>query len=136
VVGVPAPPDGVVPAPPAVVVGALGVVPVAAEVAVPPVVAVPVPEVVDVEVPEELELELEFDDAIAVPTAEVGTVNGGAPEVSGVPEPPPPQAVSPTVIVSTASAADRRVRLGARGMLTGGVRSRAAPCAYRNTGSR
>jgi hypothetical protein len=113
VVGVPAPPEGVVPAPAAVVVPALGVVPVAAEVAAPPVVAVPVPEVVDVE-ELELELELELTDAAAVPTAEVGTVNGGAPEVSGVPE-PPPQAVRPTVSVSAASAADRRIRLRGRG---------------------
>jgi hypothetical protein len=101
--------------PAAVVVPALGVVPVAAEVAVPPVVAVAVPEVVAVDVPEELELELELDDAAAVPTADVGTVNGGAPEVSGVPEPPPPQAVAPTVSVRAARAADnRRVRLRAR----------------------
>jgi hypothetical protein len=113
VVGVPVPPEGVVAVPAEVAVPALGVVPVAAEVAVPPVVAVSVPEVVVVDVPEELELEL--DDAAAVLTADVGTVNGGAPEVSGVPEPPPPQAVSPTVSVRAATAADsRRVRLRAR----------------------
>jgi hypothetical protein len=109
VVGVPVPPEGVVVGAAAVVVGAAGVVSVAAEVDPPPVVDVSLPDVVDV-VLDELELDAAFDAAMAVSAAEVGTVNGGAPETSGVDEPPPPQAVRPTLSVSATRAADRRVR--------------------------
>jgi hypothetical protein len=116
VVGVPVPPEGVVVGAAAVVVGAAGVVPVDAGVlALPPVVDVPLAEVVDVELLDELELELAFDAARAVSAAEVGTVNGGAPETSGVDEPPPPQAVRPTLSASATRAADRRVRRRTRG---------------------
>lgn len=97
------------------VVPALGVVPVAAEVPVPALVAVPVPDVVVVEVLEELELEVELETAAAALAAEVGTVNGGAPETSGVEEPPPPQAVRPTLSASAARAAGKRVRRRTRG---------------------
>jgi hypothetical protein len=117
VVGVP-PPEGVVVGAAAVVVPALGVVPVAAEVAVPPVVEVPLDDVEVVEVADELELELAFEAATAataVSADEVGTVNGGAPETSGVDEPPPPQAVRPTLSVSATRAAERRVRRRTRG---------------------
>lgn len=99
----------------AVVVGALGVVSVAAEVAVPPVVDVPLDDVVPVELLDELELELAFEAATAVSADDVGTVNGGAPETSGVDEPPPPQAVRPTLSVSATRAAERRVRRRTRG---------------------
>ena len=105
----------------AVVVPALGVVPVAAEVAVPPVVEVPLDDAEVVEVADELELELAFEAATAATAAtavsadEVGTVNGGAPETSGVDEPPPPQAVRPTLSVSATRAAERRVRRRTRG---------------------
>jgi hypothetical protein len=112
VVGVP-PPEGVVVAPAAVVVPAEGVVAEPAEVVVPPVVADAVADVVVVEL--ELELEVELDAATAASAAEVGTVNGGAPETSGVDEPPPPQAVRPTLSVSAARAAGRRVQRRTRG---------------------
>ena len=99
----------------AVVVGAAGVVSVDAEVPAPPVVEVPLAEVVEVEVPDELEVDVEFAATTAVSADEVGTVNGGAPEMSGVDEPPPPQAVRPTLSASATRAADRRIRRRTRG---------------------
>ena len=112
VVGVP-PPEGVVAVPAEVVVGAEGVVAEPAEaVVLPPVVADLAEEVVVVEL--ELELEAEFEIA-AESAAEVGTVNGGAPETSGVDEPPPPQADRPTLSVSAARTAGRRCRRQTRG---------------------
>jgi hypothetical protein len=114
VVGVaPPPPEGVVAVPADVGVPALGVVPVTVVAAAPPVVLVAVAAVVPVVVAvvelDELELLVEAAAAEAV-AGEVGTVKAGAPETSGVPEPPPPHALRPRLRVRTASVAGRRVR--------------------------
>jgi hypothetical protein len=84
---------------------------------------------------DEPEPELDPDDGRL--TAEVGTVNGGAPTVSAV-EPPPPQAASVSAAATVAAAAARAVRLGIRGasLPTSGLRSPGAPCAGRSAGSR
>ncbi|MGI8712361.1 MAG: hypothetical protein ACR2NR_04110 [Solirubrobacteraceae bacterium] len=107
-VGVVPPPAGVVPA--ALVVAALGVVEEAAALVEPAVVALEPGVVVELDVVEELdELEPAAGAAAALPA--LGTVNGGAPAMSGVVEPPPPQAAKPTVNASEASAAVRRGKL-------------------------
>jgi hypothetical protein len=67
----------------------------------------------------------------------VGTVNCGAPAVSAVPVPPPPQAASPNpATIDTATAAiDLKLRAPGR-LMHGPLRSRAAPCACRTRDSR
>jgi len=122
----------------------------AADVPVPAEVAVPAPEEGVVDVPalvsvvELVELvELELVVAVAVVAAaargaEVGTVNGGAPAVFKVVEPPSPQADTPTASASAAATADTVLVLPARGLipLTGSTTSRAVACACRSWDSR
>jgi hypothetical protein len=112
VVGVPAPPEGVVAEPAEVVTGAAGVVAEPPEVVVAAAGVVAEPDEVVVELELELELELATAAALAV---EVGTVNAGAPEMSGVEEPPPPHAVRPTLSVRAARTAGRRIRRRTQG---------------------
>jgi hypothetical protein len=124
--------------PPVVPVGA-GVVPVEP----PPVVPVEPPELGVVPVGAEL---LELDEVVEVllvlvlvagATEPDGTVNPGAPEVSVDPE-PPPQPAAPT-----ASATAAMIPIAVRGLRAEWVicsakdlRTRAAPFACRNVGSR
>ena len=130
----PVPPDGV--APPLVpvpgLVGAGALVPVPA-----PAPLVPVPALallaalVVVLVVEELREELV---GAATLGPAVGTVNGGAPAVSVVPEPPPPHAARQSVVISAPTVAAGRSLLAPG--FTAALRSRAAPCACRSAGSR
>jgi hypothetical protein len=138
------PPDGVVLA--GVVAPLDGVVaPLDGE--VEPLADVPVPLV------EEL-LELVVVVAVLAATAGgvLGTLNCGAPEVSAVPVPPPPQAASPTpaTIASTIAPADLDLRAPGRLTASGPCRAclrlpsrnwaplrmRGAPCACRTPGNR
>jgi hypothetical protein len=70
--------------------------------------------------------------------AEVGTVNGGAPEVFKVVEPTPPQADTPAHSARAAATADTVLVRPLRGFiaLTGSTTSRAVPCACRSWDSR
>ncbi len=63
-----------------------------------------------------------------------GTVSGGASVVSAVTVPPPPQPASASATAPAATRARSRRAVGPLGMVI--VRSRAAPCAARSTGSR
>jgi hypothetical protein len=134
----PAPPDGVVPAPAAGVVPALGagVVPGLAGGAAPVLALVAESEVV-VEVV--LELLLAVEAATPADEPDVGTVNGGAPDVSLVLDPPPPQALTPRAMRAETAIAEIVLALPATGALMPGrrdFRSRGAPCACRSAGSR
>ena len=89
-----------------------------------------------VEVDELVVLVLELE-LVAGATDPVGTVKVGAPEVSVDPE-PPPQPAAPTASVTAA-----RIPIAVRGLRAGwlicsprDLRSRAAPFACRNVGSR
>jgi hypothetical protein len=130
----PAPPDGVVPGPALVALPALPALAAGPALALVSVVLVLVVLVV-------LLVTAELTDG-----SPIGTVKTGAPGVSVVPEPPPPQADTPSATASETTAAVRDVDLRVRGWLmptrrTFGLarralRSRAAPCACRRRGSR
>jgi hypothetical protein len=68
----------------------------------------------------------------------LGTVKGGAPVVSVVPEPAVPQAVTPMVSTAAAARTTGRGLRNGEGMrrVAGTLRSRAAPCACCSTDSR
>ena len=130
-VAVPPPPDVAVPPPPLVVVA--GVVAVDPEVVVLAVVLVDP----DVWVPVDEEAELPLEAGLV--TTPLGTVNGGAPDVSVEFVLPPPQADSASGAVSTMqsvrAAARRRVPMN-RARTPSGRRLGAAPSAGRTPDSR
>jgi hypothetical protein len=72
---------------------------------------------------------------VAAETAFVGTVIGGAPEVSAEVEPPLPQAATPRAR-SPAPSSVRIRDLAGIGRTSGTVRNRVVPCAGRSEGSR
>lgn len=89
--------------------------PVAALVAAPALV--PVPALAAVELLVVVVLVVLVGTAALTDGPPVGTVNGGAPEVSAVPEPPPPQAETPKATASETATAVREVDLRVRGLL-------------------
>ena len=140
-----APPLPVVGVAPLVLVPAAGVVEVAEVVAglvddaalvvvVPPPVVAPAEDELD-ELDELVVELLEVGTALA---AEVGTVNGGAPDVLAVFVPPPPQAARPAARanVAAAVAVNRRGLRRRRADIPTERREPGAPSAYRSMGSR